>query len=996
MPRHVLCAALFALGAAAAPPLSAQDAHYGLGVWERDSTGNHRAVVRVVAPATAVRAHIPWRRRDEHPEAKRIIVTSADGSRVLNAVAISITREAGDVVFEPTAGPGQYFIYYMPYTGTFRSNYPRITWRPPDSTAASDWIRNARESWRSLPEATLEEIQARDSADAFFPMEVIATAAETDALRAQHPGSAYLLFPEDRSRPIRMSGDLPQRWIATGANGPVTGQAQRGEFYAFQIGVWASGGPLEGLEVRFADLVGPNGARVPASAFSSFDTRGVDWRGQAFRRQLRVERGQVQALWLGVAVAEDAAPGLYEGTVTVQPAGLPATALPIHLTVDARTIAHHGDDEPWRLSRLRWLDSRLAQDTGLVPPYTPVTVHGRTIGVLGREVELAASGWPNQIRSYFTSEMTAIASDARPMLAAPVVLVVEDSAGRALPWTHGNSRVAHGVSGAAWWDVRSSAGDVRTLLHAHLEFDGNVEYTVALTATRPVPVRDIRLELPLRSDVARYFTGLNVRGGVRPAEYEWHWDVRRNQDAFWVGDVNAGIQVTLTDERYVRPLNTNFYQLRPLVMPRSWQNDGRGGCRFLAGDDAWRATCFSGPRTLTPGDTLYYDVRLLITPFHPIDPHAQFTTRYYHAFQPVDTVRAAGANVINVHHATRINPWINYPFLRPDAMKAYVDSAHAAGMRVKIYYTVRELSYHAPELWALRSLGDEVISDGPGGGHAWLQEHAGDHYITGWVVPELRDIALVTSGISRWHNYYVEGLDWLVHNVGIDGLYLDDVAFDRTTMQRVRRVLIRGRPGALIDLHSANQYNPNDGFASSANLYLEHFPYLDRLWFGEYFDYDSPSDYWLVEMSGIPFGLMGEMLQDGGNPWRGMVFGMTARLPWAGDPRPLWRAWDDFGIADARMIGWWSPRAPVRTDRPDVLATSYVRSGRTMVAVASWARDTVDVTLHVDWAALGLDFSRARMRAFAIDRFQPAREFDPGRPLRIAPGRGWLLVLDNR
>jgi hypothetical protein len=523
-----------------------------------------------------------------------------------------------------------------------------------------------------------------------------------------------------------------------------------------------------------------------------------------------------------------------------------------------------------------------------------------------------------------------------------------------------------------------------------------VEYTVALTSTRPVPVRDIRLEVPLRGDLARYFMGLNLRGGIRPSSYEWRWDVHRNQDAFWIGDVNAGLQVTLTDERYVRPLNTNFYQLRPLVMPRSWQNGGQGGCRFATGEDDWRATCFSGPRTVSPADTLYFNVRLMITPFHPIDPHAQFTTRYYHAFQPIDTVRAAGASVINVHHATRINPWINYPFLRPDAMKAYVDSAHAAGMRVKIYYTVRELSYHAPELWALRSLGDEVISDGPGGGHAWLQEHVGGHYITGWVVPELRDIALVTSGISRWHNYYVEGLDWLVRNVGIDGLYLDDVAFDRTTMQRVRRVLSRGRPGALIDLHSANQYNPNDGFASSANLYLEHFPYIDRLWFGEYFDYDAPSDTWLVEMSGIPFGLMSEMLQDGGNPWRGMVFGMTARLPWAGDPRPLWRAWDDFGITDARMIGWWAPRAPVRTDRPDVLATSYVREGRTMVAVASWARDTVDVTLHVDWAALGLDWTRARMWAPAIAQFQPAAELDPNRPLCIAPGRGWLLVLDNR
>ena len=83
-----------------------------------------------------------------------------------------------------------------------------------------------------------------------------------------------------------------------------------------------------------------------------------------------------------------------------------------------------------------------------------------------------------------------------------------------------------------------------------------------------------------------------------------------------------------------------------------------------------------------------------------------------------------------------------------------------------------------------------------------------------------------------------------------------------------------------IDIHSANQFNDKDGFASSANMYMEQLPYTDRLWLGEYFDYDNTDPaYWLVEVSGIPFGLMGEMLEGGGNPWRGLVFGMTGRAP---------------------------------------------------------------------------------------------------------------------
>ncbi len=136
---------------------------------------------------------------------------------------------------------------------------------------------------------------------------------------------------------------------------------------------------------------------------------------------------------------------------------------------------------------------------------------------------------------------------------------------------------------------------------------------------------------------------------------------------------------------------------------------------------------------------------------------------------------------------------------------------------------------------------------------------------------------------------------------------------------------------------------------------MEHFPYIDRLWFGEYFDYDSPPDYWLVEISGIPFGLMGEMLQGGGEPWRGMLFGMTARLPWAGDPRSTWKLWDQFGIQDARMIGWWDPDCPVKTGDPRVLATVYLKKDRALVALGSWADGPVIVRLAADWKALGVD-----------------------------------------
>ena len=405
---------------------------------------------------------------------------------------------------------------------------------------------------------------------------------------------------------------------------------------------------------------------------------------------------------------------------------------------------------------------------------------------------------------------------------------------------------------------------------------------------------------------------------------------------------------------------------------------------------------YSGAHTLKKGQTLYYNFNLLITPFHAINTDFQWATRFYHRYAPIDSIKATGATVINIHHGTPINPYINYPFIAHDAMKAYIDEAHSRGLKVKIYNTVRELSNSAYETFAMRSLGHEIYSQGRGGGYSWLQEHLGDDYIAAWYAPELKDAAIVNSGMSRWHNYYVEGMNWLVQNVGIDGIYLDDVAFDRITMKRIKRVLTQnGHPG-IIDLHSANQYNKSDGFNNSANLYMEHFPYLNRLWFGEYFDYQHNSpDFFLTEVSGIPFGLMGEMLQGGGNPWRGMIYGMTNRMPWSdnADPRPIWKAWDNFGMKGAKMIGYWVENKPVKTDNPAVLATIYKKDKKVLVAIASWAKTDTNVKLLINWKALGINPATAKITAPEIKNFQPAHKFKPADAIPVQKGKGWLLVI---
>ncbi|MEI6668033.1 MAG: glycoside hydrolase domain-containing protein [Acidobacteriota bacterium] len=985
------------------------DVPYGFGSWDADTLGNHRVVLNVDAPASVVTAHLPWRRRDLEPERKHLIVIDATtGGRVANVVRLAITREAGDIAFEaPSAG--EYDVYYLPYLGAGRSNYPKVTYPEPSATADDRWLAAHRlgpgavgpSATTSFPKASVVEIQAIDQLNSFFPMEVIATKAETAALDAAHPKAPFLVFAENRANPIKMTDDLPLRWIRRGPSAPFAGEAMRGEFYAFQLGVYASRQAIDDVRVQFGALNAKGGSgSIAASAFRCINLGGVDSAAKPFTRSVRIEPGKVQALWCGVQVPDAAVAGEYAGKLIVSSRGSAPTTVPFALHVSTDLAVAHGDDDPARLSRLRWLDSTLAVDDGLVKPYTAVAVAAskRQVNVLGREVTLDELGFPLKIESRFAIEMThQVEGKGRQVLSGPVALVVASPDVAATRWKGTGPTFTKQAPGAAAWRSTGTAGPLSMTTDAQMDFDGNIEFQVHVRASASTPIDDIRLDIPLSADVARYMMGLGVKGGRRPATLDWKWDVKNNQDSAWIGDINAGLQFTLKDDAYVRPLNTNFYTLKPLVMPVSWYNGGKGGCRLAEKDaSTYLVSCYSGARTMAKDESLAFNFRLLLTPFKTIDPKAQFSTRFFHAFKPVDDIVATGANVVNVHHANPINPYINYPFFRPGEMKAYIDQAHANAMRVKIYYTVRELTNRAPEVFALRSLGDEVFAPGAGGGFSWLQEHLGSNYIAAWFVPELKDAAIVNSGVSRWHNFYVEGLDWLARNVGIDGLYIDDVAFDRLTMKRVRKVLDRHRPDAMIDLHSANQFNVRDGFASSANLYLEHFPYLNRLWFGEYFDYNSAPDYWLTEISGIPFGLMGEMLEGGGNPWRGMVYGMTGRLPWSGDPRPMWKAWDEFGLADSRMIGYWVPGHPVRTGRDDVLATAYVREGKTMIALATWAGEKVDARLAVDWKAIGLDPATVSITAPAIDGFQIGRTFDLNQTIPIEPGKGWLLVLSSR
>ena len=959
--------------------------------------GQHRARVQVAKSAPAVWAHLPWRLQMRGMDTHQIIVVNAATDKpVKNVVRIAADRMAGDVAFEAIT-PGEYFVYFLPLRPYGNMN-DMSGYVPYKCEADPVWVGQNKLSadalagaeWRNLPAAKALEFQARTELDRFAPMEVIASDSETKELLARH-SQPLLLFPEDRVHTIRMRQDLPLRWIKSGPRAEFSGEAQRNEYYAFQIGLFAPKQAVKNVRVGFSGLSAGDGKEIPASAMTCFNTGGIDSWGKPFTKVVGVPAGRVQPLWLGVDVANNQEPGIYSGTVTIQADGIAAQTVAVRLKVLPEAIVARGDNEPWRHSRLRWLNSTVGAEDFVSAPYTPLAVAGQRLTCLGRTVNLGADGLP-----------ASIACGNQSVLAAPVKLVFESQ----------NGPLGFSAAGTDWtkttpsrveWQTTSSGSAASLVCNGRMEFEGSLNFRVTINPATDLDLRDVRLELPFRPESADYFMGAGRGGGFRPKDYLWKWN--GPYDSFWMGSVHAGLHCELRGGSYHGPM-LNLYHPAP---PQTWGNGGKGGVSIREEANRVVATAFSGPRVLKAGQPVTFEFTLLITPVKPLDPATHFSTRYFHGNvnwtpdgidpTPTSEALAVGANVVNVHHATIFNPYINYPFLKNEVLRKFTAEMHRKHVKVKLYDTVRELSNMVTELWALRSLGDEVIANGSGGGYAWCQEHLITGYIPAWFQrfsDDPPDAAFVTSGESRWYNYYIEGIAWLVRNADIDGLYLDDVTYDRHILQRVRAVLNREKPGCLIDLHS------NTGFSiGPANQYAEFMPYVDRPWFGESFNYNTMTpDQWLVEVSGIPFGLMGEMLHDGGNPWRGPIYGMTVRMGWNTngklcDPRSVWRIWDQFNITDARMIGYWEPHCPVKTAPPDVLATVYMKQGRTMLSLASWAPARTEVHLNIDWKALGLDPAKAVLYAPRSLGFQKAQQWKPTDAITVAPARGWLIILDE-
>ena len=745
-------------------------------------------------------------------------------------------------------------------------------------------------------------------------------------------------------------------------------------------------------------------AAVEGEGLTCINTQGVDASGRPFSHAVTVEAGKPWPLWCLLD-----SPRQEELLVSLSLAD--GRSIGFSVLLERSEAYNHTVDEAASLVRLSWLNSREGVADTPTAAFPAVEAEGQTVRLLGRRLTVSPSGGLAQIETYFVGNNSRLADAARPMLEKPLEYEVWEN-GERLAFVSQSLDMAKRGEAAVSWTAVSVCDGMKLTVTGRAEFDGAVFLNAALDGIgeRRVSVRLVHYP---RREFARYFMGLGHVGGNRPDRYEWMWDENKHQNAVWCGSMNGGVAIRPTAPNLNRPLVNIYFHHSRNYMPAAWVNEGRG--RFTLTDDGAVALAFDSG--LLKGDSVSLNAELMISPFRLVDMKAHWNTHYYHknfnnAYTQEDVRHAAevGCTHLNVHHGNDTIPYLNYPIHDIEAVADIAATAHRYGLGMKPYYTVRELSTRMPEVFAFRSLGDEIFLPsayeqggvpGQGGVDPFIEEHFGDRVLPAWKhvfvggkYDGTTDPTVATNPAGRLVNYYVASLAWMVDKAAIDGLYIDDVAYGRETMRRVRRVFDERRPSAKLDFHTCNHFgdSPYLGFGWGHNMliYMELLPYFDSLWVGEGYEYSKATpEYLLTEVSGLPFGVMGELLEGDCNPWRGMLFGMTSRYPYykngsGASPLPIWRMRSEFD--GARMIGFWEEQQPIWADDPRVKVTVYRAGERMLCCFANFAEQ------EVTFGLMG-EVDGKRLYAPAVEGFQEQRELTADSRITLPSVGGiWIVV----
>lgn len=696
------------------------------------------------------------------------------------------------------------------------------------------------------------------------------------------------------------------------------------------------------------------------------NTDGVDKFGKRFSKKIFLRQDHIQPVFI-ILKADPLNEGKTVSAQIVFDTDCGSKKAELEVSFTGEYVQNGGFNDISRLSRLLWLNSTRFLDNDVVSPFTQPEISGNKIGILGRDIYIGKNGLVENAVYYFDEGVNLVETAQKKLFSSGLAFLAdrEDIVYSDVQLKKNGGSVLITACGRS----QNLTAEISGVLH----YEGSVDYRISLHAEHDFECRNICLSARINSDCATFVNGLGSYGSYAH-DINYKWEESKQQDTFYTGAVNAGVRFKWKSQDYVRPLVNVYYKNLPVRIPEeTWDNGGRGGIQFETGKDTSALTAYTGAFKLKKGETRSFDFELHFTPFKPIDYKKHYSVRHSHynrlknGYKQVDEASRLGLNYVNIHHGNEYHPFINYPFIETERMKHLVQYAAFRNIGVNVYYTVREHSNHMAEVFAYKALGDEIIYRKDGDGHSWwkgvpewLTEYFGNKILPAWRVYYKHgkykgdaDISFIVRPDSRLDNYYIEGLDWLVKNIGIKGIYIDDTALDRTTLERAKKVLAQN--GGMIDMHMWNHEQERAGYTSCMNLYAEILPFIDSLWIGEGYPYKKLSpEYLLTEVSGIPYGNASQMLEGGGDPFIGMLYAMNNRFGWGiKNAHHIYKLWDDFGIEESEMRGWWHSQNPVDTQNDLVKATVYIKKGSALICMYNFGNKAVRIRPEIDSKLMG-------------------------------------------
>jgi hypothetical protein len=404
---------------------------------------------------------------------------------------------------------------------------------------------------------------------------------------------------------------------ATPANGSIfRGEAMRGEYFTFQLGAYAARRPLL-LTATWTDLVGRSHRQILSS--SRLRCTNLPKGSIAEREGLLVGAGEVLAFWFGLdvpksgivadtyvarVVLSEKTPRAAAGEVSAGVAV--AEGIRVEITISDALATQSGDNELWRHSRLRWLDSTVGDSTvgdstagdstvadepaangssvngGLsrlrgsrgcaLGQADCIAVENAAYGTLlsapgGRQLGIGSTGLPLSLRV-----------GGAELLAAPARLrLLRAHLGLTLS-PDGPLHLERRAGGAVSWHqkLRAEEASVRVHIWGSMEVDGLAQMSAEIqivqrssqmsaeirrrtaeeevSSNATIALDDVRLELPLVSSMVPLINGFDIKGNERPNQVLWRWDGKQTtQDhrqrglncRVWLGSARAGLQLNL-------------------------------------------------------------------------------------------------------------------------------------------------------------------------------------------------------------------------------------------------------------------------------------------------------------------------------------------------------------------------------------------------------------------------------------------------------------------